>query len=71
MSAICEIFGSCPMSISNLSVNIHRIYIGIQTRIRKMMISGHKKSLVHRIVICLLHRLVRIKSLMHQPSRTA
>ena len=38
MSAICEIVGACPMSISNLSVNIHRIYIGIQTRIREMMV---------------------------------
>ena len=37
MSAICEIVGSWPMSINNLSVNIHRIDIGIQTRIRVMM----------------------------------
>mgnify|MGYP006992911491 CR=1 FL=1 len=35
MCAISEIEGTWPMSISSLFMNIHRIDIGIQTRIRE------------------------------------
>lgn len=35
MCAISEIEGSWPMSISSIFMNIHRIDIGMQTRIRE------------------------------------